>query len=348
MSTSRRLIGCAGGGEPIIGPDFIVTISNGGTKAFTYDVDTETLTDVTSTYIPSGSPSSAGGYESINGNPNGTKFTSTGWYTPLRCATFDTSTTPFTMTSQGGLPIGSSGNRLGGCPSVNSRGTITTASSQPAAGYYSSATGNSWTSFASGSSYSRHCSGHNRTYVAYSNTALYAYRSTGAPSYLSGTNTGSSDRLAASERTYDPTSYTDPAQNEVIAISGAQNSIVIYDATAGTYSLIRRGVTDDGIAGCAGAGVTADGTRVIFGNTSNVYVYDVDPDAKTASLLTTVPVAGGAAYSGDCDIFPSGNAFVTMSSSTLYVYDIDGNLLDSIGAGTYGCACLYDGVNATA
>ena len=152
--------------------------------------------------------------------------------------------------------------------------------------------------------------------------------------------------MAASERTYDPTSYTNPTQNEVIAVSG-NNAIVIYDATAGTYSKIRDGVADDSTSTCNGAGVTADGTRVIFGTTNNVYVYDVDPDAKTASLLTTVPVAGGAAYSGDCDIFPSGNAFVTMSSNTLYVYDIDGNLLDSIGAGTYGVSCLYDGVNAT-
>lgn len=344
MSTSRRLIGCAGGGDKIVAPDFIVTISNGGTYAFTYDADTETLANVTSTYIPSGAPASAGGFESINGNPNGTKFTSTGWYAPLRCATFDTSTTPFTMTSQGSLPIGSSGNRLGGTPAVNSRGTYTMASSATGAGYYSTSTGNSWSFYASGS-YNRHCSGHNRAYIAISNS-LYCYGATGAPSYISNLSIGSSGRLAASERTYDPTSYTNPTQNEVIAVSG-NNAIIIYDATTGTYSKIRDGVADDSTSTCNGAGVTADGTRVIFGTTNNVYVYDVDPDAKTASLLTTVPVAGGAAYSGDCDIFPSGNAFVTMSSSTIYVYDIDGNLLDSIGAGTYGVSCLYDGVNAT-
>lgn len=332
--------------EPVIAPDFIVTIASSGTLAFTYDVDTKTLTNVTGTTIPSGSPLAAGGYEGVATNGRGTAVVSAGWYQPLRCATFDvTSSGLWTMTPQSGLPIGSSGNRFGSSPCINSRANHILASSYYGT-YYSTLT-NSWTNLASGA-YERTAAGHNRFYVAFSNSNLSCYAGTGAPSFISSINCGSANRMRASERTYDPNSYTNPPTNEIIVVSGATSAIVLYTASTNTYSVLRQGSVSDGLPTTYGAGVTRDGTRAVFASGSRAYIYDIDPDAGTASLLTDFPIAYGVGSGGDVDIFPSGNMIAVMDTSTMGIYDLDGVLQTSITAGTYGMTCVYDGVNATA
>jgi hypothetical protein len=334
--------------ERVVAPQYIVTISNGGTLAFTYNVTTNTLTNVSSTYVPAGNPASAGGLEGVATNGNGTKVISTGWFDPLRCATFDLASTPWVMTSQGSLPIGSSGNRLGGCPSVNSRGTYVMVSSAAAGGvYYSTATGNSWTSMSvAAGAYARTGAGHNRFYIANGNTDFRCYDGTGVPTYISSINCGSSDRMSVSERTYNPNSYTNPPTNEIIVVSGVTSAIILYTASTNTYSVLRQGSVSDGLPQTYGAGVTRDGTRAVFASGSRAYIYNINPNAGTASLLTDFPIAYGVGYAGGVDIFPSGNMIAVMDSSTMGIYDLNGTLKTTIAAGTYGLTCVYNGVNA--
>ena len=347
-AASARSFGGIGAatGDPIIGPDFILTISNGGTKLFTYDVDTQTLANVTSTYIPSGSPASAGGYEGAGVNGNGTKAITTGWSNPLICATFTTSPTPWTKVNQSSLPNGGGGNSLGGTPTVNSRGNRVIVTSSPST-YYSSASGNSWTNLGYGG-YLRACAGHNRFYLGNSASSLRAYVATGNPSYKTTINCGSNGRMSASERTYDPTSYTDPPSNEIIAVSGATSAVVLYTSSTDSYSVIYQGSVTDSIPTTAGAGVTRDGTKAVFATSSTAYIVAIDPDNGTASLETSFSINYGVGFSGDVDIFPSGNAIAVMNNSTMAIYDLKGNELDTISAGTYGLCCVYDGINATA
>lgn len=342
-------LGAPGGKDPnrIIGPDYIATISNGGTRVYTYDVDTETLSEVTSTYLSSGTPASAGGYEGIHVTPNGEKMTATGWTSPLRCATWDlTSSGIWTRYDQTSLPIGSGGNALGGTPALNSRGSYVTVSTQTST-YRSTATGNSWTNIGY-SGYVRLGAGHNKLYLANSNTSLRVYDYTAAPSFRETVNCGSSGRMSCSEREYLPNSYTDSPKNEIIAVSGATSALVIYKTASDSYAVLRQGSVSDSLPTTYGAGVTRDGTRAVFCDGTKAYIYDIDPDAETASLKTSFDIAYGVGFSGDCDIFPSGNAIAVMDGSTMAIYDINGNLLDTISAGTYGLTCIYDGVNATA
>lgn len=335
--------------ERVVAPQYIVTISNGGTLAFTYNVTTNTLTDVSSTYVPSGAPISAGGYEGVATNGNGTKVISTGFPPPLRCATFDLASTPWAMTSQNSLPNLGGGNALGGWPSVNSRGTYVVVSSAASGGaYYSPATANSWTAVGSvpGGGYLRTGAGHNRFYIAVSNTDFRFYDGTGVPTYLGTINCGSSDRMSASERTYNPNSYTNPPTNEIIVVSGVTSAIILYTASTNTYSVLRQGSVSDGLPQTYGAGVTRDGTRAVFASPSRAYIYNINPNAGTASLLTDFPIAYGVGFAGGVDIFPSGNMIAVMNSGTMGIYDLNGTLKTTIAAGTYGLTCVYNGVNA--
>jgi hypothetical protein len=333
----------------IVAPQYVALITNSGTQAYTYNAGTATFTNVSSTYVPSGAPASAGGYEGIATTGNGTKVISTGWNSPLRCATFTLSTTPWTMTSQGSLPIGSSGNALGGWPSINSRGTFVMVSSGASGGvYYSSATGNSWTSMAVGaSSYRRTAAGHNRFYIANGDTDLRCYDGTGAPSFLSSINCGSSNKMDASERTYDPNSYTNPPTNEIIVVSGLTSAIVLYTASTNSYSVLRRGSVSDGLPETFSAAVTRDGTRAVFATATRAYIYNINPTAGTASLFTDFAISGASGNSNCVGIFPNGGAIVVSNNPSMRVYNMSGAVVSttSIPSTAYGLTCVYNGVN---
>jgi len=333
-------------------PQYIALAGSLGVLAYTYDVATASFTNVSATYVPAGSPEVAGSYEGIATNGQGTKVISTGWTSPLRCATFDLASTPWGMTSQAALPIGTSGNALGGSPSVNSRGTYVVVSSKAAGGaYYSASTANTWTSMAVNTVYVRTAAGHNRFYIANSDTDLRCYAGTAAPSYISSINCGSSGNMDASERTYDPTSYTNPPTNEIIVVSGATSAIILYTASTNSYSILRQGSVSDGLPTTVSASITRDGTRAVFANATTAYIYNIDPTAGTASLFTSFAISG-AVNSGatNVGIFPNGNAIVLSNALTklLKVYNMSGTVLStssSVGATVYGLACVYNGVN---
>jgi len=345
---SKLAAASAGAGEPLLAPEFVM----GGTLSiFTFTVEGG-FVNATSTYKPAGAPTAAGGREAVRTNSKGDGVISTGFSRSggLRCASFDTTTTPWTMYNLNGIPVGSRGNALADTCSVNSRRTGNVCETAVTNSYRTGGfTSNSWSVFSprANSYWTRH----NRLYGASGSTIYVWNYTTTSPSQITGhglTGSGARGWGDGSDRKADPTTFSGNslALNEVVATNAGK--IWIAESGGTTYTEIYDAATDDGLS-AASAAVSRDGTRVAFTQASDntVHIYKVDPDSETAEFSNSFTLATGVGTANTIRFGPSRNLLFTnnaggSSHTQIIAVDTKGNVLDTASAGAYGMDVSFD------
>jgi hypothetical protein len=325
-------------------PRLILALSNGGTFAYRFSFS-EGLSNVTTTYITTASPSSAGSPERIRASDTTNLVAVTGWAGSgggPRAAAFDTTTTPFTQYNKNSLPIGSSGNALGAEAAADSNDTYVYFTSLTGGGSFPK-TSDSYTAISGMNNYDPICFRHNRLYHfdattstirVYPSASTSAIWTSGASPFGSGNNNIQSIKSSARNPPSASSAINTP---EIMVWAGPTNYTYIQMPEAN--NTLSNVATLNYTSSFDAQAVTRDGSIVCIAQSAAPYTIRFYSAPNYDTPIASFNPATGPIRS--LDVFKNGRVIAALDTGTLYIYDINGKLLDSEPCGTYGVAVLY-------
>ena len=327
-------------------PRMILLLTNDGTFAYNFSFN-QGLSNVTTTYITTAAPRSAGSPERIRASDTTNLVASGGWAGAsgvVRAAAFDTTTTPFTQYNKNSLPIGSSGNALGAEAAADSNDNYVYFTSSTAGGGFAKELDN-YTAISGFGNYDPICFRHNRLYhwdAATSTIRVYPSGSTsaiwtsGASPFGSGNTSIQSIKSSAKNA---PSSNSNIYTPEIMVWAGATSYTYIQKAeannTLSNVATLNYTSTTDAQA------VTRNGSIVCIAQSTSPYTIrfysEPNYDTPIASFNPTGLVRS-------LDVFKNGKVIaITTANNNLDIYTINGNLLSRqfLDTTSYSLAVLY-------